>query len=431
MAITPRSGSLTGPSPDNTAPSDIPNTQNDVTMGMPYVGNSVLNELAIDTTQYPKATADVLGLMKGKRINVTYYRTIKTGGSNIRTNIADYPNVINILNTEYDKILNMEITLTKGFEFTANPENSSASITGTAFMYPNSNPSIGDIFTTSTGDGRIGIFRISKIEIASWRNDRPFLVNFAIQSFADPSDIQTLDAMATRELVFDKANFLGGTAALITQSTYLQLQKVKVLRSNLFEYYHSLFYDRAAMTYFRDDGIYDPLVTLFMSNKWTMDDNLERPKNLLGRLMEDYKKSIWYRIEDRYNPTLYGLYTKYLINPYSLTKMSAFNTELVNKYWISLNSSDDNPEYYVFSADFYNGSINAMSDYEKAVFGVITTRLEPDLATLIGTYLETVYTLSPSDAYYRIPIYIHMCDMAMDNRTLRIDSTSMNYASTE
>ena len=169
MALTPRSGFSNTTTGQNDVPNEIPNTQTDVLNNMPFITDTNLNKFAIDTSAYPNTTDMIVGFMEGKRVLVTYYRQLRQGGNNLRTNISDYPTSRNVLDNEYQKILNLEITMRKGFDFEANPELAVIDVSGEAMFYPNMNPNNGDVFTMGTGDGRIGVFQVSSVVPMSWR----------------------------------------------------------------------------------------------------------------------------------------------------------------------------------------------------------------------------------------------------------------------
>lgn len=429
MALTPRSGFSLTTSGQNDVPNEIPNTQEDVLNNMPYVTDSNLNRFAINNSQYPETTKMLVGFIKGKRISVTYYRQLNQGGSNIRTNIADYATTRNVLNTEYQKILNLEITLPKGFEFTPNNENASVSITGQAMMYPNMNANIGDIFLAGTGDGRVGIFRVASVTPMSWRTDRIYAITFSIQSFLDESDMTAIEGSVSITSVFEKENYFGGTAALLSETTYLQLQKLKVLRSTFSKYFHQTFFDQGLGSYLRPDGLHDPHLTLFMSNKITFSDVVFRAKNLYGKNPFSYNSTLWARLQDRYNTSLNGVYPYYIIASVRDSRLGAYVTELHGKSIVLPTNDSEAGTLYLFSNDFYTGNLSGMDAFETCIYNVITTRKAGDLNTLITEYLDTVFTLSMDDQFYRIPLYIHLIDVSLQTQYREIDAPTISYGS--
>lgn len=430
MALTPRSGFSNTTSGPNDVENDIPNTQADALNNMAYVEDAMLNKYALDTKAYPNVTKQLTGFIKGKRVLVTYYRQLRKGGANIRTNIADFPTTRNIINSEYQKILNLEITLPSGFTFESNPDRSSADVRGSAMMYPYLNPNVGDIFMCGVGDGRIGVFQISKVDISSWRNDRIYIVNFVLQSFADHSDVDPVEGAVTLVSVFSKANYLGGTASLLSEETYLLLQKAKSIRLQMLKYYHQTFHCSDINSYLRPDGVYDPFAIMFLANKMTMDDLHLRPKILTGQDSKQYKKTIWSLLEDRYNTGLQSVYPQYSKERFVRGRMAISATELIGYNVVVPQKGVDTFDYYVLSEDFYTGNKADMSLFELRLYDSITLRNCGDLRSLFTEYLDLVYSLSLDEQYYKIPIYIHWIDMALQSQYREIDAPSMSYGST-
>ena len=424
MAVTPRSGFSITTSGQNNVPDEIPNTQPDLLNNMAFITDSALNKNAIDTEAYPNTTDMIVGFTKGKRTLITYYRNINANGSNIRTNISDYPATRNVIDAEYQKILNLEITLPQAFTFGSNSDTASISITGQAFFYPNMNPSIGDTFLLGTGDGRIGLARISGVAPLSWRTNRAYSVSFVIQSFATVSDIASLDGSTTITSVFSKENYLGGSVALLSEQTYLQLEQIKATRGNLCRYYHQTFFDTDECTYLRPDSVFDPLVTQFMSAKITMAEVNVKPKNMLGKFPGLYNTSIWARLTDRYNNSLYGVYPNMELLGYSENRLGSYITELYGTSIVFPSTISTNP-YYLFSVNFWTGDTALMTPLELLIYNLITTRLAGDLGTLITSYLDLVPTLSTSDQFYYIPLYLHLIDVSLQSQYRELDAPGM------
>lgn len=429
MALTPRSGFSGTTSGRNDIENNIPNSQSDVANNMPYVGDTQLNRFAINTSAYPNTTKLLVGFMKGKRTLVTYYRLLDKNGANLRTNIADYPATRDVLFNEYQKIINLEITLPQGFNFEADPSRASVEITGEAKMYPNMNPNVGDIFYTAMGDGRIGVFQVTLVTPTTWRNDRIYIIRFVLQSFMDSSGADPIEGSVTVTHVFSKTNYLGSTAALLSEQTYLDLQTIKAKRSNLIKYYHQTFYCKDLNSYLRPDSVYDPYAVQFMANKITMDDLHIRPKNLMGQNSDLYRNSLWARLEDRYNNSLYGLWPLSQTRIHRRSALAVTANELLGYEVIQLNKEVDGLTPYVVSLAFYAGTTADMSSFELLLHEAVTSRTCGPLSTLVSEYLNLVHTLSLTDQYYKIPIYLHFIDMALQSQYREIDAPDMAYAS--
>lgn len=397
---------------------------------MPFITDTNLNKFAIDTSAYPNTTDMIVGFMEGKRVLVTYYRQLRQGGNNLRTNISDYPTSRNVLDNEYQKIINLEITMRKGFDFEANPELAVIDVSGEAMFYPNMNPSNGDVFTMGVGDGRIGVFQISSVAPMSWRSQSVYAVKFTLQSFAGPEDIDPIEGSVTLRSVFSKENYLGNTAALLSEVTYINLEKIKTFRSNILKFYHQSFFNRELCSYLRPDGLYDPHVVKFLSEKLSMQDIPVRPKLLTGGMEREYKNTIFGRLADRFNNTLYGIASRYRILPYKQTRMGVYNNELSGYALISPEIELTEEDFYIFTEAFYTRTVADMTEEEKRFYTAVTERNAGDLDTLITDYLDPVFALEPIDQFYKIPLYVHLIDMALQSQYREIDAPSMNYAST-
>lgn len=330
MTLAPRSAFSATTTAANDIPNEIPNTQLDLIPNMPYVSDPALNKYAINAQQYPKVTAMLAGFMRGFRIKVTYFRRCQQGNSNNRTNISDYATERNVLTSEYERIFDFEMTLRQKLNFDYDTSKAAGSVTGDAIFYAGIEPTVGDMFLYSIGNGKYGLFRVTQVSSMNWTNDRVYLVSFSIQSVPDSSDMDALVGPVVRDLVWTKMATYGQCYSVISSTAYLLLEKIKTFRKELCRYYHRVFYDTDMNAYMRPDGIYDPCCVRFMLGKITMLDVPVRSKQLY--LLDDlvYDGSLWARLNDRYVTTLNG------ISPYceyatvTANSLSTYVNELFN-----------------------------------------------------------------------------------------------------
>ena len=421
---------------------------------MPYVSDPALNKYAINATQYPKVTALLAGFMRGYRIQVTYFRQCQQGNSNNRTNIADYATERNALTSEYERIFNFEMTLREKLTWNYNSGNASGSVTGQALFYAGVEPTVGDMFLYSVGDGKYGLFRVNLVESMNWTNDRVFLVSFSIQSVPDSSDMDGIVGPVVRDLVWTKMASYGQCYSVISATAYLLLEKIKVFRRELCRYYHRVFYDHVLNAYVRPDRIYDPCCVRFMLSKMTMIDVPVRSKQpyLLDNLV--YDGSLWARLNDRYTSTLEGISPFYEYKTVTADSLCTYVNELYNhtvilpqKYVpyqgtavpvvapspttppcgptaIEVGSDDDTSgtNYYVLSQAFWTGDTTNMTNLEQIVYTVITTRTVDQTADAISEIMLGIYDVPVSDQYYFIPLYLHLIDLLMQYVPKDLDS---------
>lgn len=412
--------------------------------------------MAFDDTQYPKATAAILGYMEGYRLQVTYFNSQGTGGSDIRTNIADSVSERHLLNTAYVRINNFEITLTAAWTFDYNPDTTESSVTGEALFYPGVNPLVGDTFLTNGGDNKLALFKITGVAPLSWRNRRAYQVKFSFYKFPGEQDFQFLQAATIQTLYFDKVNYLDDTVSVLEEDRYQDLVVMRQMRAVLARYYVTQFYDSELDTYVPPTGPYDPYLVRFMAAKCPYDVVGKRPRQLQSNVEAHFAHSLWQRLLDRETSTwddvwAWSSWTTFvgrsfdvnltpLVNHAYLTLCST-NTpsvpwsspvqnwdagfselirddpgvlSLLNYEWAdTYTGPPPTPVSYVLSTAFYTNDQQTMTAFEQMVASTITNRCWTDSQTLINTYLNPYRTLTMAQQFYMIPLYLHMIDVCV------------------
>lgn len=449
MALAPLSAFSNTSTAGNDVPNEIPNTQLDIIPNMPYVSDPNLNKYAINPAQYPRVTALLAGFMRGTRIKVTYFRQCQQGSSNIRTNLSDYSAERDTLTSEYERIYGFEITIPEKFSFSFDTSQSSADVNGQALFYAGLEPTVGDQFLYSAGNGKYGLYRISNVESMNWTNDRVFMASFTLQSFPDSSDVEGLVGPVIRDLNWTKMVSYGQCYSVISSQAYLLLQKIRVFRQELCHYYHRTFYSSELSSYVRPDGVYDPCAVLFVQGKISVQDIPLRAKLLYMVTDDMYDRSLWGRIDSRWITTLNGISSGYqFVTPKVDTLCTEINelfgrTVLIpNKYYpagsqnipvvnpntgiTTYEAGDDisaaGQEYYVFSQAFWTGDVANMTTLENAIYMLITTRSVTGPAQQLGDIMQNTYQLDAMTQYYTIPLYMHLIDLLIQYVPQDLDS---------
>lgn len=412
--------------------------------------------MAFDDSQYPKATSAILGYMEGHRLSVTYFNLQGVGGTDIRTNIADSVSERHVINTAYIRINNFEITLSSAWTFDYDPDTTESSITGEALFYPGVNPLINDVFLTNGGDNKLALFKITAVIPLSWRNRRAYQVKFSFYKFPATQDLQLLAASTIQTLYFDKINYLDDTVCVLEEDVYQNLLIMRQMRTILARYYISTFYNQDLDTYFPPSGPYDPYVVRFMAAKCPYDLVKKRPRQLQSNVEFSFLHSIWQRLLDRTTSTWDDVWSRSSWSTFVGRTFDVNLTPLVNRAYVTLipNTMPIEPEQpvqpawdsvyqglvdadpgvltllnyewadayegppptptsYVLSSAFYTNTVSAMTPFEQMLAAALTNRCWTDSQTLINNYLNTYRTLTLSQQFYRIPLYLHMIDITM------------------
>lgn len=426
-------GSSTVPSnvEDSDPRRESPVTSLDDLNNYPIIKDPMFDRQAFDVTTYPNAWRTLQGYTQGHRMSVTYFNAIGQS-ADVRTNIADYPNERNVANTSYLRINNFEITLKGPLEWIYDKSKGEGNAVGQALSYSCFDPMIGDFFLGAAGDGKLALYRVSTVEPLAWRNSHMTQFGFYFFSYVDAGNLQFLQAATRRTVWFDKRSFLGGTAVLLEEDYYKDLTDLRRYRSILPQYYFRTFFDRGLNSFIRSDGVYDPYVVKYMASACSLQDVNDRPQQLFRDTDMTYDRTLWARLVDDNVTTIDDL------NPYYTQRIlrgkgnNIMLTPLVNGSVLTSLSRDDvtaNPAllqgYYVLSERFYNDDYDNMDALEQLVWMAIKTRSLSNTSNLLTNFVRRYLTLGRDDAYYAIPLYLKLIDIAIPSIARKPPSQDM------
>ena len=398
--------------------------QTDALENMPIVSDGALDRMAFDRTQYPDAARRLQGYMQGHRWGVSYYQQLG-GSSDVRTNISDYPNERNIINSAYTRILNFEITLTGPLQYTYDKTKGESNATGQALIYSRFTPYIGDFFVGAAGDNKLAMFRVSSVEPLSWRDDRVHEIGFYFYNYADYGNLQFLEQATKFKKVFRKGMYLSDTAVFLEEDYYKDLIELENFKEVLTRYYYSQFYDKSRNTLRHPNGRYDPYVVKYVSAKCDFDLTNLRPRQLYWDTDLTYEYTIWSRFQSKAVTTIADVWP-YYINVYTSGRANNIMlTSLLNDPVITVAKvpNEDTGGTYVFSTAFYAGDVKNMSLLEALVYKTIQERQLTDSSMLLTTFLRNYLSLDAETAFYHIPIYLGLIDIAIPSIARRVPST--------
>ena len=392
------------------------------------VNNPDIDKVSIDTSTYPNIVRHLLGYAAGHRYRVTYFQNLHQG-TNIRTANADFLETSNLVNSAFARYNDFELSLPMAPNFQYNPDEGNASVSGQALIYPGFKPMIGDFFLTGVGDGKLGAWRVSAVAPTSWRNHHFTQIGYIWMKYADVDILQYLQAATKQTYHFDKQTYLTTSTCLLEENYYRDLRDLRAFRDILATYYHNLFFDECLNTYVRPDKIYDPYVVEFMASACSILVIPRRPQQIYKSVFQTYPRTIWNRLLEPTNTQINDLY------PFFGTKVGTgeandiFATPLVGHSYLKVLSKEEgtqlsqNPPlnvakglplgYYIFSSAFYNNDVSNMTPLENLLWNTIRLRQLSETSYLLNTFIRQYLNLDPKDAFYHIPIYIALIDIAI------------------
>lgn len=397
----------------------------------PIIKDPMFDRAAFDVTTYPNSWRTLQGYTQGHRMSVTYFNAIGQS-ADVRTHIADYPNERNVANTSYLRINNFEITLRGPLQWIYDKDKGEGNAVGQALAYSCFDPMKGDFFLGAAGDGKLALYRVSTVDPLSWRNQHMTEFGFYFFSYVDAGNLQFLQAATRRTAWFDKRSYLGGTAVLLEEDYYKDLVDLRRFRKILPQYYFRKFFDRGLNSFIRPDGVYDPYVVKYMASACSLRDVMDRPQQLYRDTDMKYDDTIWARLNDDDVTVIDDL------NPYfteSFVRGKGNNimlTPLVNSSVVTSLSQHEfqmNPDvsrgFYVLSDKFYNNDYDHMNELEQLVWMTIKTRVLSNTSNLLANYVRPYMTMDRVRAFYEIPLYLRLIDIAIPSVARRPPSNDM------
>lgn len=419
----PQNGSI---STENIGQSPVLKTVDDVTARTTYVEDTFINKTAISPSNYAQEYGSIVSYSDGSRQIVTYF-TRGPDSENKKTSDADVSVSRNSLHTSYTKICDFEITLTGGYQGDYDQGNSESKAIGTAITYPGFKPVVSDIFYMEIGDGNIGEFIVTGSKRLGIRQGASHQISYVLNQIVSRESNAKNHASVTKTLNFDKSTYLGDGTTLFEDEEYVQLQTLRRLRPTMIRYYYSQFYNESYGSLFSSDGIYDPYLIEFVNSKISLLDSGKRAAQLYPSI-PNYERTIWSRLTEPYTTSLHNLRSQYDHVKGDSSRYDSVITTLINKPFVFIKSDDDakygrrvilldTHEEYVLSNNFYTDNTEDLTYLERAIKETIFRREVSEIADVIDVLLNNFSNISKEEAFYAIPLYIHIIDVAINTLT--------------
>lgn len=230
-------------------------------------------DIAIDTQFQPVGT--ILTTIEGKRWPVTWYSQILNGDN--------APAGLQVgrleINQQYKRIHNLELKVTESMPINPEfrPESQEFTVRGGANMYPGVRPNVGDLFTATLLDGRVGIFQVSQPpEQRSIYMQTTYRIEYVMRDFLNADYAKKLNDKTVEEYYFIPSFLDSGINPVISDSAHGDYTQLMEWREKIPVYHLTKFYDREYATLIipgqGQNIIYDPFLTTFVSALWSQEN---------------------------------------------------------------------------------------------------------------------------------------------------------------
>ena len=299
---------------------------------------SFVQRTSYDPGRFQETFGTLMQYVAGTPIRVTYYRQILPDDGE-QTAFGDVDDIEHDSHCDLEQILNFEMRPESQFNFSWDSEQSFATFTGEAIVYPGFEPHVGDQFVYRIHDAT-GLFQVTHIEPLSIRQGAYHRIAFVLRERLTERKRRELLHRSKSTVVFDLQKFLSNNIALLKYESYIDLEKLREVRISLAKYYNGKFYDPLIESYISPDGVYDPYLVKYMLKKVSTQVIRYRPMQCI--IVYDYEDTIWSVFTEDRHSVLSTVHPAYEV----VTKEDGiFGTQLnglINKPYIRVvNSTND------------------------------------------------------------------------------------------
>lgn len=308
-----------------------------------YVADTFHNEVAVNSRRFVDVIADLKGFGEGAPVKVIYYKEHYAETDNHgRYHTEEH---LHNVHRSVLKIIDFEIRLAGGAQYNHDQDDNLSKINYEAYTYPGFRPEQDDKLIMDIGDGRYGVFAVTKQPTRmSIRASTYFKIELSLVHWATEEFVQNLDAGVVSVAYFDKMRFLNEPGALLIHDEVVELKYCAKQRAKMIHYYQNKFMDEQIMySFMRPDNVYDPYVTDFLMKTLEFSE-LGTMSLQLYQGAPYMEMSIWRAILDP-NIPLEGVPTGAARTLYKLGSKSVLANSLINKYYVRLVKSKSLKDY--------------------------------------------------------------------------------------
>lgn len=250
------------------------------------------NRTAVIPRSYPEVYGTLLQYTEGVPTPVEYFkkRGPMIGNQSIDTSFSLERAVVHF---SFDLIHDFEIRIIDQLEISVDTTNNETSVIGKAVVYPGFKPNVGDIFYLKLPDNRIGVFLVNMNEPMSILHGNHYRIEFHMDSMLTETTDDKLRQSVVDELYFSKQKYFSDDAALLTSTSYRQLEALVNHRASIINYLTNNLYSNTEKTIIREDKVYDPYLIEYLTNKVSVRDSRKDICHIPNPYISSFNNTIW------------------------------------------------------------------------------------------------------------------------------------------
>lgn len=225
--------------------------------------------------------------VSGFEWNVDYFSQILTNSTDLREHDHSQRSIYQ----QYTKINKLAFKVINPLTESQNAQTNEFIVTGSATIHPYIIPNAGDMFEADVGQGRYGIFRISRVEKKTIQLESVFDIDYSLVFYKDADSSRYIDLIdkVVREFHYHKDFVSTDQNPLLIDSDYKLIKDVTNAYDTLLDTYLSMFLSNQFSTLIvpsQQTPVYDHYITNFLL---TITETFEHPDLKKIRLLNTDK----------------------------------------------------------------------------------------------------------------------------------------------
>lgn len=189
----------------------------------PEIKSENRESIVVDNKHIP--TSNLQSYVSGYNFTVNYYQQLLTKDSSLKSQDIGESHLFQ----QYRKINNLEIKVTSPNTSDQNDEDKVFVTRGTANVHNGVVPNEGDMFTAPIGDGRLGVYNITRSQRMTIMNDSVYQIEYSLGYFkeAEPEKFKQLEEKVNVSVYFVKEFLTYNRSPLLIESDYNTLIRLR------------------------------------------------------------------------------------------------------------------------------------------------------------------------------------------------------------
>lgn len=398
--------------PPKSESGDTAISANDIDVG---VRDTFINKSAIVPETYPDIYGTLLSFTEGIPVIVEYFKR-RAPYINTQSIDTSFSAERSSVHFSFDLVHNFEIRLKENLEISIDPATTETAINGVAIIYPGFKPNVGDMFYMKLPDAKIGVFIVNITQPLTITRGTHYQIEFHFDGFLTAQTEERMKTVVSEEFWFDKQRYFSDEAALLTSKSYNQLELLVKCRSAIISRLMNKFYNTSEKTIVRPDGIYDPFLVEYLTNKITIRDSRRDLCQIFNPFINKFDNTIWQAFLNQdistlmfigytlhyYQQYLYDVNTSNidkfrvvsLVDPYTPFDVNRFTPakfEITDLNFRTVNYVFSNRFYYAILKSFEQaGALTAFTDDDKQAM-LTDSRIFENLSNDFYSFVDNTY----------------------------------------